>query len=120
DFSVTLEWQGFLADAESAFLGMDQQTALHTVNRAGFSGDTLATLIKHTAQQDDPHVPLLSEQAWDFFYAERLHPRGAVEIAPSFGVLIVLDGAGRLRYESGELPLQRGDTAAVPYAAGTI
>jgi mannose-6-phosphate isomerase len=118
DFSITLEWQGFLADAESAFLGMDDQTALRTVNRSGFPDDVLSTLVKHTARQDDPRVPLLAEQASGFFLADRLHPRGAVELAPSFGVLVVLDGAGKLRYDSGDLDLVRGNTVVVPHAAG--
>lgn len=116
DFSIMLEWDGFLADAENAFLGMDQQTALRAVNRSGFSDSTLSSLVKRTAGRDDPRVPLLAEQAWEFFYAERL--RGGAELAPSFGVLIVLDGSGRLRYEGGALDLHRGDTVVVPHAAG--
>jgi hypothetical protein len=35
-----------------------------------------------------------------------------------FSILVVLDGAGRLVTESGELELRRGRTALVPYAAG--
>jgi mannose-6-phosphate isomerase len=119
DFSVTLEWQGFLANAESALLGMDQQTALRAVNRSGFAADRLASLIKRTGRDDDPRVPLLAEQASEFFRAERLHPRGAVELAPSFGVLIVLDGFGRLRYDEGTLELRRGNTVVIPHACGT-
>ncbi|CAM05400.1 mannose-6-phosphate isomerase [Saccharopolyspora erythraea NRRL 2338] len=120
DFSITLEWQGFLADAEGAFLGMDHETALRTVNRAGFGDATLASLIKHTAGQDDPRVPLLAEDAAEFFLADRLHPRGGLELDPSFGVLIVLDGAGTLRAGSGSATeLRRGHTVVVPHSAGT-
>lgn len=118
DLSVMLEWDGFLAGAEQAFLGMDQQTALRVVNRSGLSESTLSTLIKRTANSAQPRVPLLVEQAWEFFYAERLHPQGCVQLAPSFGVLIVLDGSGALRYEGDALDLRRGDTVVVPHAAG--
>lgn len=118
DFSIMLEWEGFLADAENAFLGMDQQTALRVVNRSGFSGDTLSSLIRRTAERDGPRVPLLAEQAWEFFYAERLHPAGGVELPPSFGVLIVLDGSGLVRYDGGTVDLRRGNTVVLPYAAG--
>jgi mannose-6-phosphate isomerase len=118
DFSIMLEWEGFLADAENAFLGMDQRTALQVVNRSGFSDDTLSSLIRRTAGQDGPRVPLLAEQAWEFFYAERLHPQRAVELAPSFGVLIVLDGSGALRYDGGTIDLHRGNTVVLPHAAG--
>jgi mannose-6-phosphate isomerase len=120
DFSIMLEWEGFLADAENAFLGMDQQTALRVVNRSGLSERTLSALIRRTASLAEPRVPLLAEQAWEFFYAERLHPQHAVELAPSFGVLIVLAGSGRLRYEGGALDLHRGHTLVVPHAAGAV
>ncbi|RCW45199.1 mannose-6-phosphate isomerase [Halopolyspora algeriensis] len=120
DFSITLEWEGFLADAESAFLGLEHRAALRTVNRAGFGTEALSGLIKHTAQHGGPRVPLLVEQASEFFLAERLHPRGALELAPSFGVLIVLEGSGTLRAENGDLELQRGHTAVLPHSAGAV
>ncbi|MER6990547.1 mannose-6-phosphate isomerase [Saccharopolyspora hirsuta] len=117
DFSVTLEWRGFLADAESAFLGMDQRTALQTLNHSGFDDAALASLIKRTADQDAARVGLLADDAAPFFRADRLH--GAVELEPSFGVLIVLDGSGKLRSDNGtDLDLRRGTTAVVPHAAG--
>ncbi|MFD0921105.1 class I mannose-6-phosphate isomerase [Saccharopolyspora rosea] len=116
DFSITLEWDGFLADAESAFLGMDHRTALETVNRTGFGDAVLSSLIRRTGGQDAPRVPLLSEQAAPFFGAERLH--GAAELAPSFGVLIVLDGDGKLRSDGGDVPVRRGSTVVIPHAAG--
>lgn len=121
DFSVTLEWQGFLADAESAFLGMDPGTALRTVNRKGFDDAALDSLIKHTSLRSDPAVPLLAEEAAEFFLADRLHPSPAVEREASFGVLIAVEGSGRLRCADGtELPVHRGSTIVVPHAAGDI
>ncbi|MCI2422059.1 class I mannose-6-phosphate isomerase [Saccharopolyspora sp. K220] len=117
DFSITLEWQGFLSDAESAFLGLDRQTALETVNRTGFDDAVLTSLVKHTADRTAPRVPLLADDAAPFFRADRLH--GAVELEPSFGVLVVLDGNGKLRSDHGaDLPLRRGSTAVVPHSAG--
>lgn len=117
DFSITLEWRGFLTDAESAFLGMDQRTALQTLNRSGFGDAALASLIKRTAGQDAARVGLLADDAAPFFRADRLH--GAVELEPSFGVLIVLDGSGNLRSDDGsDLALRPGTTAVIPHAAG--
>ena len=116
DFSVTLEWQGFLADAESAFLGMDHETALRTVNRGGFGDSALSSLVKHTADQTGSRVPLLADEASEFFLAERLH--GAVELEPSFGVMVVLDGSGRLTSHGESLGLERGNTVVVPHSAG--
>lgn len=116
DFSITLEWQGFLADAEGAFLGLDQRTALETLNRSGFDDSVLNSLIKRTADEVAPRVPLLAEDAAPFFRADRLH--GSVELEPSFGVLVVLDGNGKLRSGGVDLPLHRGSTAVVPHSAG--
>ncbi|GAA0533751.1 mannose-6-phosphate isomerase [Saccharopolyspora subtropica] len=117
DFSITLEWQGFLADTESAFLGLDQRSALETVNRSGFDDAVLSSLIRHTADQDAARVPLLAEDAAPFFRADRL--RGAVDLEPSFGVLVVLDGSGKLRSDEGvDLDLHRGSTVVVAHAAG--
>lgn len=119
DFSVTLEWDGFLTDAESAFLGMDHDTALRTVNRKGFDDDSLAALIKHTAEREAPRVPLLAPDAAEFFRADRLH--GTVELEASFGVLIVTAGSGQLRCADGtQLPVHRGNTLVIPHSAGEI
>lgn len=119
DFSITLEWEGFLADAEAAFLGMDQESALRTVNRGGFDERALRSLISETGDRDEPRVPLLSHQADEFFRAERLHPAGGgLDLDPSFGVLVVLDGSGNLRHDNGALPLHRGNTVVVPHSAG--
>ena len=54
-----------------------------------------------------------------YFRAERLLPRPRTALEPSFSILVVVDGAGRLETEhGGELPLARGDTVLVPYASG--
>jgi len=118
DFSITLEWEGFLADAEAAFLGMDRERALQTVNRGGFDERTLRSLITETGDRSDPRVPLLADQAAEFFRADRLHPRAGLDLEPSFGVLVVLEGSGSLRHEGGSLQLQRGNTVVVPHSAG--
>lgn len=121
DFSVTLEWQGFLADAENAFLGMEPHRALETVNHQGFDEATVSALIKRTGKQDEPQVPLLAAQASEFFRAERLHPRNGVEFEPSFGVLIVLDGAGKLRsQDGGDIDVRRGNTIVIPHSSGAV
>jgi mannose-6-phosphate isomerase len=117
DFSITLEWQGFLTKAEDAFLGLDESAALETVNRSGLGDAVLDSLIKRTGEQDAPRVPLLSDEATPFFRADRLH--GTVDLDPSFGVLIVLSGSGSLRCQDGsQLELRRGTTAVVPHSAG--
>jgi mannose-6-phosphate isomerase len=120
DFSVTLEWRGFLSDADAGHLGLGYGTALDCVDRSGWRGSRLESLVRHTAEHGDAVVPLFGWQAEEFFRAERLHPHGrTVELEPSLSVLVVLEGIGRLCSEQGgELALRRGDTAVVPFAAG--
>src|SRR5699024_10596556 len=120
DFSITLEWDGFLASSEAAFLGMGQEIALRTLNRSGLGDAALAELITRTGDRGDPRVPLMAESAAPFFRADRLRPGRGLELDPSFGVLIALDGSGQLDCDSGSLPLRHGETIVVPHAAGTV
>ncbi|MBE9376257.1 class I mannose-6-phosphate isomerase [Saccharopolyspora sp. HNM0983] len=120
DFSITLEWEGFLSGAEAAFLGLDQETALHTLNRSGLGDATLAELITRTGDRGGARIPLLAESAVPFFRAERLQPGGGIELEPSFGVLIALSGHGRLDWSDGSLPLHRGATIVIPHAAEPV
>lgn len=120
DFSITLEWQGFLADADTAFLGMDRATALQALNRQRLNTSGLASLIKHTAASDGQRVPLLAAAASDFFHAERLRPQPGLELAPAFGVLIILEGMGVLRSDGQALPVNKGNTVVIPHGAGPV
>lgn len=118
DLSITLEWNGFLADAGTAFLGMDQATALRALNRGKVTDADLGRLIHHTAKLDDPRVPLLAESTGEFFRADRLHPGSGIELEPSFGVLVVLEGTGELRWAAQRLALRRGNTVVIPHGVG--
>lgn len=121
DFSVMLEWKGFGAeDDPSAHLGLGYSAALGCVDRAGLTGSALAALLRHTTADTRPVVPLFGTAAEAFFRADRLHAEdGPIDLDPGFAVLVVLDGNGTLHTDGGgPLPLHRGDTVAVPHAAG--
>jgi mannose-6-phosphate isomerase len=113
DFSVTLEWQGFLPSGDAGHLGLGYDTALQCVDRSGWS-KALDSLVRHTADERGPVVNLFGDQADPFFRADRLHVHGPLRLDPSFGVLVVLEGSGSLD----GLPLHKGSTVVVPYAAG--
>jgi mannose-6-phosphate isomerase len=108
DLSVLVEWRRFGVNSGAEHLGLGWDDALAAVDRsaadpAGFASATPGALLPAAA---DP-----------YFRAERV--RGDAESAPSFAVLVVLDGAGALRTERGdELALRAGTTALVPFAAG--
>lgn len=120
DFSITLEWQGFLDDAKAGHLGIGFDTALGAVDRSGWNADRLETIIRHTSGDTQPVVPLFNDAAAPFFRAERLQVNAPVDLDPGFSVLVALEGSGRLRTENGgTLELRKGQTAVVPYAAGS-
>jgi mannose-6-phosphate isomerase len=123
DFSVLLEWESFDVDSRTdGHLGLGYDLALTCVDRSGFGSEALATLRQRAADARElrPGVwSVFTPDADPYFRAERLLPRPRAALEPSFSILVVLDGAGRLETEhGGELPLARGDTVLVPYASG--
>jgi mannose-6-phosphate isomerase len=119
DFSLTLEWRDFLGDPEKGHLGLGFDTAIEALDTSGWDADRLATLVRRTGRAEGATVDLLVDPAADYFRADQLRPAPALALAPSFAVLVVLDGTGTLRTEHGaELALSKGDTLVVPHAAG--
>ncbi|QTR01787.1 class I mannose-6-phosphate isomerase [Saccharothrix algeriensis] len=110
DFSVTLEWRGFLADPDAWHLGLGD-AALGCVDRRA---PRVEDLVSRTGSRVAPSVDLLPPEADPFFRADRLHVSGRAGLVPSFAVLVVLGGSGAL----GPLPLRGGSTVVVPHAAG--
>ncbi|NUT51840.1 MAG: class I mannose-6-phosphate isomerase [Saccharothrix sp.] len=113
DFSVTLEWHGFLADAEAWHLGLGHDKALDCLDRRAQSPDGL---VRRTGNLAHGSVDLLGARAAPFFRADRLHLSGTTALEPSFGVFVVLEGAGAL----GPVAVHRGSTVVVPHAAGEV
>ena len=117
DFSVLLEWEGFAIDGRAeGNLGIGWDAALAAVDRSAWTADRLSAL--HRSTPDGERVALLPPEAAHFFGGERLRPSPKLELEPSFSILIVLAGSGRIECADGELGLGRGDTALVPHGAG--
>jgi mannose-6-phosphate isomerase len=112
DFSVLLEYANFgLPDGH---LGLGYDLALECVDRRGWSADRIAALRGPSGSSR-----LLPPTADEFFAAERL--RGPVaELGAAFSVVVVVSGAGTLAGEHDHLPVRRGDTLLVPFAAGPL
>ncbi|HKS49252.1 MAG TPA: mannose-6-phosphate isomerase [Amycolatopsis sp.] len=118
DFSLTIEWRDFLPSPERGHLGIGFETAIEALDITARDPETI---IKHTAELAGPTVDLLAAGSSAFFRADRLHPAPTLALDPSFAVLVVLDGQGRLDSEDGvACELSKGDTLVVPYAAGQI
>ncbi len=117
DFSVLLEG----VEGVDSFLGLDLDEALSCVDRGGWSPARVAEL--HAARRAGRGVRpgvdrLFPEAADEFFAAERLRPDPACPLDPGFSVLVVLDGQGQLAHRDGKLPVAKGDTVVIPFAAG--
>ncbi|GAA1308592.1 class I mannose-6-phosphate isomerase [Saccharothrix xinjiangensis] len=113
DFSITLEWRGFLDGPEAGHLGLGYDKALACVERRAQSADDL---VRRTRALTGESVDLLVPGAAPFFRADRLHVSGSAALEPSFSVLVVLEGAGAV----GPVALRRGSTVVVPHAAGEV
>jgi mannose-6-phosphate isomerase len=113
DFSVLLEYQGFGLDGPAdGHLRLGYDLALQCVDRSAWDPERLASL------RGGPER-LLPAAADPFFAAERL-TGPQTRVGPGFSVLVVTAGSGVLAGEHDRLPVRRGDTLLIPYAAGTV
>jgi mannose-6-phosphate isomerase len=124
DFSVLLEWEGFAIDGRAeGHLGLGMHLALQCVDRGAWDGDRVdhhRTDRPRPAGALDGVRPLLPSDADPFFRAERVRPDPVAQLDPAFSILVAVDGAGRLETPTGGLPLRRGQTVLMPYAAGAV
>jgi mannose-6-phosphate isomerase len=112
DFSVLLEYSNFgLSDGH---LGLGYDLALECVDRQGWSPERIAALHGPSGSSR-----LLPPAADEFFAADRLHGPVA-ELKAAFSVVVVVAGAGTLIGAHDTLPVRRGDTLLVPFAAGPL
>jgi mannose-6-phosphate isomerase len=118
DLSVLMEWEGFELDGPAdGHLGLGFDVALSCVDRAGHGSERLRELQSARVGTPGARSVFPSESA-RFFRAERLRPGPAVELDPSFAVLVVLEGEGELQSSAGTFPVRRGMTVLVPHEAG--
>lgn len=115
DLSIMLEWQGFAIDGVAdGHLGLGFPRALEAVERRGLTDADVDGLIQRASEA----TSTLVAAADPFFRIERAHP--GQTIAPGFGVLVVLDGAGDLSGDWGATAVQAGSVLLLPHAAGEL
>jgi mannose-6-phosphate isomerase len=111
DLSLLLEWRGVVEERD-AFLGLERELALSAAARLRLNDEDVDRL---TQTRGDALFP---PEADRFFRAEWVG--GGSTLEPSFSILVVSEGEGALEPDSGDaLPVRRGSTVLVPYAAGT-
>lgn len=119
DFSLTLEWRGFLDSEEKGHLGIGFARAIEALDTSEWGHERLATLVNRTEHADSSTVDLLVPEAASYFRAQQLRSWVPIAMDPSFAVLVVLDGTGTLRTERDiACPVSKGDTLVVAHAAG--
>lgn len=126
DFSVMLEWENFgLAGLAETQLGLPSTLALSCLDRTGWGNGRLASCVSRGALSGGGTVrgtrSVLPAQADSYFRAVQIVSDASETLEPQFGVLVVLDGVGRLDGDFGEsVEIRRGDTVLVPHAAGEV
>jgi mannose-6-phosphate isomerase len=117
DLSVLMEWRDLLPidGMKEGHLGLGFEVALQAVDRSAWSPDRLRTL---SSDRLGGRLAFPKE-ADPFFRAERIRTENPVELSPSFAILVVLEGQGLLWAENWNMPVARGDTLLLPFAAGT-
>jgi len=117
DYSILLEWTGYPIGPDDGHLGLGFDTALTALDRSGWDTDRLTTL---SAPRASPAgiSRLFPPDADPFFRAEQVV--APVAFPAGYSLLVVLAGQGELRCDLDTLPLRRGSTVLVPYAAGDI
>ena len=122
DLGAMLDWSGFeLGGPDKAEMGLGFDVALGCVRRTALGSEELSSWIRRS--KDAPEIragarSVVPPEAKPFFRAEWLRPLPVVALEPSYAILVVVDGAGRLETEDGALDLARGETVLVPHAAG--
>lgn len=117
DLSILLEWNGFEIDgAQQGHLGLGFETALHAVDRRGWSPDEIAQLVVRGGHGEGT----LATASNRFFRAERLSIQGHAGLDAGLSVVVVIDGHGRMSGSTEDIELAAGDTILVPHVAGDL
>jgi len=124
DFSIMLEFKGFDLDPSGGELGLGREQALACVRQKAFSAADIDGLRRHgkagAPGQDGAVQDVMPTAANPYFRAQRVFGRGAVRLEASFAVVVVLSGEGSLEGDDWNIPVKRGNTLVVPWAAGRV
>ena len=134
DFSIMLETAGFDLDRSEGELGLGREEALSCIREKALSSSELEALQRRNSpfteapaktgafasEKAEDQGDLLAPTARPYFRAQHLGQTRPGPVEPSFAVLIGTWGEGRLVGGDWEMPVRRGSTIVVPWAAGPI
>ena len=119
DLSILLEWEKFAVDGEKdGHLGLGFDLALQALNLEALSDEFLSKLVVRGALSNESQNSVFSEVADPFFRADYLPSSGSASDA-GFAVVIVLDGAGTIKFSNQpNIDVVKGDAIVIPHCAG--
>lgn len=122
DLSILLEWRGFdLEGATDGHLGLGFDVAIGAIRPDALTDAELEQLVVPAADRPPrpagTAAPVMPAGAAPYFRAWSVESTTDIELPEGFGVLLVVDGGGRLVHRSGELEVRRGDALVIPAAA---
>jgi mannose-6-phosphate isomerase len=124
DFSIMLEFKGFDLDPSGGELGLGRDLALSCVRQKAFSATDIEGLRRHSTAAapaaNSAVQDVMPAKANPYFRAQRVFGRGSVRLDASFAVVVVLSGEGSLEGDGWDVPVKRGNTFVVPWAAGPV
>jgi mannose-6-phosphate isomerase len=116
--------KGFDLDPAGGELGLGRDLAISCVRQKAFSAEEIDGLRRHaqsgTAVTDGAVQDVMPVAANPYFRAQRVFGHGGAQLEPSFAVVVVLSGEGKLEGDGWHLAVKRGATLVVPWGAGPV
>ncbi len=122
DLSILLEWRDFdIEGAKDGHLGLGFDLAIAAIRPDALTdADADRLVVRETPaleQRGDTVVSVMPSGAAPYFRAWAVHSTARVALPDGFGVLLIVDGEGRLLHRSGSIEVRRGDAFVIPAAA---
>lgn len=121
DLSILLEWDGFAVDGDKdGHLDLGYEVALDALRLEPLSEHEISQILTRFDKDKSNSQIIFNSVANDFFRADYLTGDNTV-VDAGFGVLLVLEGSGRLEFSnSNTLQVAAGDAVVIAYAAGSF
>jgi mannose-6-phosphate isomerase len=124
DFSILLEFEGFVESSGVASLNLGWDQVLEAVDHRRSSAIQLSALLTHIDldSTDSTRTPLFGRDISSrFFRGQHVVAADTAELERGYAIAIVLRGKGELVPELGlPVPALKGDAFVVPYSAGMV
>ena len=121
DLSILLEWDGFAVDGDKdGHLDLGYEVALDALRLEPLTEQEISQIITRFDKEISSSQKIFNSIADDFFRADYLSGDSTV-VDPGFGILLVLEGSGKLEFSNSNiLQVESGDAVVIANAAGSF